>query len=207
MPSVKVAVVLALIAACGGSPAPPVANTQQPQQRPARARVHKTHLNVVLVGDNTFVEAALLIRPDVTVEAVPAASYAPERVANVDVVIFDGYTPSAWPSADLILINAARGPIPVRGNVANPRIITVAGHPVMRWVDLSKVRIDRSMVFDVESERGETDLATSNGGSVIAAKDDGQRVVALGFALSDSDLPMRAGFPMLLGNTLDWFAN
>ena len=49
--------------------------------------------------------------------------------------------------------------------------------------------------------------------SIIAAKRDGRRkILAFGFSLpatdreSATDLPMRVAFPMLLVNTLDWFA-
>ncbi|HEX7838352.1 MAG TPA: hypothetical protein VF469_12845, partial [Kofleriaceae bacterium] len=87
------------------------------------------------------------------------------------------------------------------------------GHPVMRWVTLSDVYMDRSDAFAPDANRGESTLAFSVRDSVIAAKRDGKRkILAVGFSLpsegrdSATDLPMRVAFPMLLVNALDWFA-
>ncbi|HLL22361.1 MAG TPA: hypothetical protein VK427_09530, partial [Kofleriaceae bacterium] len=103
---------------------------------------------------------------------------------------------------------------PIRGRLASPRITELdEGHPVMRWVTMSDVYMDESSTFAVDPRRGESSLAYSVRDTIIAAKRDGRRkVVAFGFSLpspsreSATDLPLRVAFPMLLVNTLDWFA-
>jgi hypothetical protein len=201
---------LVLLVACGGAPAQPIENSTQPKLQPKRPRVHKDHLQVLLVGaESTYLEGALLTMPNVTAAAMLANEYDPQHVPDVDVVIFNDFTPSSWPvTADLLLIHPSRAPIAVREEITNPHITRVAaGHPVIGYVELANVRIDRSRVFDIA--RGETALAATNSGeAIIAAKDDGgQRVIAIGFALEASDLPMLTAFPLLLGNAMTWFAN
>jgi hypothetical protein len=102
----------------------------------------------------------------------------------------------------------------VRGSLTTPRVTEIdEGHPVMRWVSLSDVYTDKSNTFKIDAKKGESSLAYSVRDSIIAAKRDGRRkIVAFGFSLpadgreSATDLPMRVAFPMLLVNTLDWFA-
>jgi hypothetical protein len=83
----------------------------------------------------------------------------------------------------------------------------------MRWVTMSDIYMDKSGTFAPDPKKGESTIAYSVRDSIIAAKRDGRRkILAFGFSLpaagreSATDLPMRVAFPMLLVNTLDWFA-
>jgi hypothetical protein len=56
--------------------------------------------------------------------------------------------------------------------------------------------------------RDEFAIANSNGDAIIVASDDGdQKIVAVGFSLTATDLPLRVAFPILLANALEWFAS
>jgi hypothetical protein len=86
-------------------------------------------------------------------------------------------------------------------------------HPVMRWVTMADVYMDRSGVFAPDPKKGESTIAYSVRSPIIAAKRDGRRkILAVGFSLpaagrdSATDLPLRVAFPMMLVNALDWFA-
>ena len=84
----------------------------------------------------------------------------------------------------------------------------------MRWVTMSDVYMDKSNVFALDAKQGRVDARVlgrairSSSPSATAAA----RSLAFGFSLpangrdSATDLPMRVAFPMLLVNTLDWFA-
>jgi len=83
----------------------------------------------------------------------------------------------------------------------------------MRWISLADVFMDKSITFSPDAKKGESSLAYSVRDSIIAAKRDGKRkILALGFSLpaadrdSATDMPLRVAFPMMLVNTLDWFA-
>ncbi|MBA2538857.1 MAG: hypothetical protein H0V17_04415, partial [Deltaproteobacteria bacterium] len=72
---------------------------------------------------------------------------------------------------------------------------------------------DKSAVFTLDNKKGESAVAYFVRDALIATKRESRRkIVAFGFSLpsegreSATDLPMRVAFPMLLVNTLDWFA-
>jgi Ca-activated chloride channel homolog len=182
----------------------------------------KKKQKVLLVGSpNLFLEGALLVYENIDlIGRVSAEDYEarPGLAEGADVVVFDDVTPQAVPPPPTSLLyfhpTGKASPIAVRGEVGNPHITEVdEGHPVMRWVTLTDVYMDRSDAFVPDAKRGESAVAFSVRDAVIAAKRDGKRkILAVGFSLpaqgrdSATDLPMRVAFPMLLVNTLDWFA-
>ncbi len=175
---------------------------------------------LMVTEDNLFLEGALLVYDNVEPLKVSPAEYdkTPTIADGMDVVIFDDYTPAVIPMPPTSLLyfhpTGPNSPIAVRGEMASPRITEVdEGHPVMRWVTMSDVYMDKSNTFSIDSKLGESTIAYSIRDSIIAAKRDGKRkILAFGFSLpspsrdSATDLPMRVAFPMLLVNTLDWFA-
>ncbi len=174
----------------------------------------------MITEDNLFLEGALLVYDNVDPIKFTPAEYdgKPSIVDGMDVVIFDEHTPAVLPPPPASLLffhpQGANSPFKVSGESMNPRITEIdEGHPVMRWVSMSDVFMDRSNVFSIDSKKGESTLAYGVRDSLIVAKRDGKRkVLAFGFSLPSSgregatDLPMRVAFPMLLVNTLDWFA-
>jgi Ca-activated chloride channel homolog len=177
---------------------------------------------VLLVStENLFLEGALLVYENIDlVGRISPADYDanPDQASSADVVVFDDHTPEVLPPPPASLLffhpTGKASPIAVRGEIASPHITEIdEGHPVMRWVTMSDVYMDRSNVFAPDPKKGESTIAFAVRDPVIAAKRDGKRkIVAFGFSLpapgrdSATDLPMRVAFPMLLVNTLDWFA-
>ncbi len=175
---------------------------------------------LMVTEDNLFLEGALLVYDNVDPLKVKPAEYAakPSLADGMDVVIFDDYTPDVLPPPPASLLffhpTGPNSPFKVAGELSSPRITEIdEGHPVMRWVSLSDVYMDKSNTFAIDPKRGENAIAFSVRDPIIAAKRDGHRkILAFGFSLpsagreSATDLPMRVAFPMLLVNTLDWFA-
>jgi len=175
---------------------------------------------LMVTSDNLFLEGALLVYDNIDPMKVSPAEYAakPAIADDMDVVIFDDYTPDALPQPPTSLLffhpTGEHSPFAIKGMAQNPHITEVdEGHPVMRWVTMSDVYMDRSEVFAPDSKKGEGTVAFSVTDPIVVAKRDGRRkVLAFGFSLpangrdSATDLPMRVAFPMLLVNTLDWFA-
>jgi len=175
---------------------------------------------LMVTEDNLFLEGALLVYDNVEPLKVTPAEYnaKPQIADGMDVVIFDDVTPEVVPLPPTSLLyfhpTGPNSPIAVKGELRNPRITEIdEDHPVMRWVTLSDVYSDKSNVFTVDPKQGESTVAFSVRDSVIAAKREGRRkTLAVGFSLpaagreSATDLPMRVAFPMMLVNTLDWFA-
>lgn len=172
---------------------------------------------LVVTRGNLFLEGALLAtgageENHLTVERVSPAAYDPARADRYDAVVFDGYTPKAPPNAHAIYLDpqGPESPFAVRGTVKSPLITDVeASHPILRWVSLTDVNMSRSSAFVL----GPTDraLASMLKQPLIVAREEStrsglRRSLALGFDLRASDLPLRVAFPLLLMNTLDWFA-
>ncbi|HSD88385.1 MAG TPA: VWA domain-containing protein [Kofleriaceae bacterium] len=175
---------------------------------------------LMVTEDNLFLEGALLVYDNVDPLKVTPAEYTakPSIADGMDVVIFDDFTPEAVPMPPTSLLyfhpTGEHSPIKVGSELSNPRITEIdEDHPVMRWVTMSDVYTDKSNLFQIDPRQGESSLAYSVRDSIVAAKRDGRRkILAFGFSLpaanreSATDLPMRVAFPMLLVNTLDWFA-
>ena len=175
---------------------------------------------LMVTEDNLFLEGALLVYDNVDPMKVTPTEYEqkPSIADDMDVVVFDDYTPIQLPPppASLLFFHPSgdTSPFKVTGEVTQPRFTEVdEGHPVMRYVTMSDVNMDKSKTFAVDPKKGESTLGYYVRDSLIVAKRDGKRkMVAFGFSLGGkaengvTDLPMRVAFPMLLVNTLDWFA-
>lgn len=169
---------------------------------------------VLLVSaDNLYLEGALLLDPNITVEKITPADYPKElaegALAGYDAMVFDSYTPDALPPAPAAMyfgVSGDKSPFTIRGQLKRPFITETEGdHPVMRWVTLSDVNLDKSAVFS--PQEGDIVLAKSiRDPVVIAGKRDGKKLIAYGFGLDGTDLMLRVAFPVLIVNTLDWFA-
>ncbi|MCG8422085.1 MAG: VWA domain-containing protein [Proteobacteria bacterium] len=172
---------------------------------------------LLVTNDNLYLEGAMLVYDSIHIDKLLPAEYE-ERIssgdlATYDAVFFDSYTPEKippTPSTHLAYFDprGEHSPFAIRRTVEAPRITEIdEAHPVMRWVVMSDVNFDRSSVFDVDRTSGEIALARYVRAPIIAAKRDGQRkIAAFGFNLAGTDLTLRVAFPLLLVNTLDWFA-
>jgi VWA domain-containing protein len=175
---------------------------------------------LMVTTDNLFLEAALLVYENVEPSKVTPEEYKakPSVADGMDAVIFDDYTPDVLPPPPMSLLffhpTGPNSPIAVGREVSSPHVTEIdEGHPVMRWISLADVSMDKAATFAPDAKKGESTLAFSVRDSIIAAKRDGKRkIVAFGFSLpaadrdSATDIPLRVAFPMLLVNTLDWFA-
>jgi hypothetical protein len=174
----------------------------------------------MVTNDNLFLEGALLVYDNIDPLKIKPAEYAakPSIADDMDVVIFDDYTPETLPPPPASLLffhpTGPSSPFAVVRDATAPHITEIdEGHPVMRWVTMSDVYMDKSEVFAPDPKKGESTLAFSVVDPIIVAKREGRRkLLAFGFSLPSTDrdaatdLPMRVAFPMLLVNTLDWFA-
>ena len=175
---------------------------------------------LMVTEDNLFLEGALLVYDNADPHKLTPAEYTanPSLADGMDVVIFDDITPEVLPPAPTNLVffhpTGDHSPFAIHGEIDRPHITNLdEGHPVMRWITLADVYMDKSNVFAIDPKKGESALASAIDAPVIVAKRDGHRkILAFGFSLpaggreSATDLPMRVAFPMLLVNTLDWFS-
>lgn len=168
-------------------------------------------LKVLLVSPgNLFLENGLNLDPDVQLSEVSPADYETigKSGAGYAMVVFDSYLPdNPLGPGNYLVIDDGNGQTPLQGIVGADDTPTVVDqnrtHPVMRFVDLSGLNLAKSAQEKLASWADS--LAEDESGTLIAAGDhDGSRMISVGFALSDSDWPLRVSFPIFLTNAVEW---
>lgn len=162
---------------------------------------------LLVTNDNVFLEGGLLALDKPADKVSPAAfDRGVERglYASYNVIIFDGHTPSALPPASAVLYfhpTGAHAPFRISGHVSNPRVAAVnEQHPIMRNVSFVDTKFDETELF-----AGATPLVSAaEGPMVVASVAAGRRIIACGFELTATDLPLRTAFPLFLNNAVNW---
>jgi hypothetical protein len=175
---------------------------------PARRRAR---ILVVSEG-NTYLEAALLLDEYLDVTDVKPADYpAAAARGGWDAVVFDRVTP-AEPVATSALYLDPRGPgspVKLGRDLKGPRFDKVdRKHPAVRFAELDDVNV--SVGHQLIPEGGDKVLGASEGGVapiLVAGTRAAHKFVALGFDVRDSDLPLRAAWPLFVVDCVNWFTD
>ncbi|MCS7264832.1 MAG: BatA and WFA domain-containing protein [Armatimonadetes bacterium] len=164
---------------------------------------------VLLVSSgNFFLERALALEPDCIVDKspqVPETEKGSGTSGRYDIVIFDGTKFEPVKAKTVWLIGVADGEFVRKvGTDKQPTIVAwEREHPVLRFVDLSAVLIDKGLKVEVASwakniaEAKETPL-------FVVGERGNKRWLFVGFNFLDSDFPLRVGFPIFIANALRW---
>jgi Ca-activated chloride channel homolog len=159
---------------------------------------------LLIGGGNAFLEKALGADSQIQLEIGTADSLA--KAAEYDVVVLDSVPVKTVPPGRYLFINTLPEGVPLEllGRVEEPPIIDWdRTHPVMRYLDLSKVVLQDAMrVRPVGSGRA---LVESSLTPLVYALDErGLKAVFVGFDLYRTDFPLRVAFPLFVSNVLRW---
>ena len=164
---------------------------------------------LVVSEGNTYLEAALLLDEYLDVTDVLPKNYAAKILAaKFDIVIFDRATPAELPKMHALYLDP-RGPgspVKVGDEVKNPGFDKIERrHPVVRYTALDDVNI--AAARKLTPEQGDKAIGVSGADApiLVAGARRGNKFVAIGFDLRDSDLPLRVAWPLLLLNSINWF--
>lgn len=180
---------------------------------------------------NLFLQAALLLNEnfDVTFMAPEDPFLHPGGSADIDlanlrdarpgydVVIFDN---SMWeegrpviaPEADVdgnfLYINPQGDASPFEvSTVKEPLIERIdRKHPISRWLVLQNLNIIRGSKIRTKP-RDQVVVRAIDGPLVVARREPGRNLLAVGFSLIESDIVFRVALPVLLINAVDWFTD
>ena len=164
---------------------------------------------LVVTPGNLFLEQGLLVLPEVEVHraATLTAEEQAAAASSYDLVVFDRVDPPGALSRGAYLMISADGPgapAMLASAYKTARITSwERDHPVCRHVNLSLpiISAGRELVPQAEANV----LARCGTRPVLVALDEaGLRALSVGFSLLDSDLPLRVGFPVFLGNAVNW---
>ncbi|MFN0316695.1 MAG: hypothetical protein ACKVQA_16860, partial [Burkholderiales bacterium] len=169
----------------------------------------KNVIQVALVTrGNPVLERALRLQPRLQLTLMSSAKF--REGDGFDAMILDRVAPAMPLPFPALLIRPERasGLPPSAGELHEATInIWDEDHPVMEHLSLRDVVVERAMkwqVADLTKARAVVLASDAAKGPLIAASAGEPRWVATTFDLSDSNLPLQAGFPVMLSNTLQW---
>lgn len=161
---------------------------------------------LLVTSGNLFLEMALKLDPLVDVEIVKPAAFMAGKLSGFQAVVFDGLCPKTQIPAVYFNPPAGGGcPVGTADEVAFPELLPLRGdHPVSDGVTMVDVRIEAAR--RLVPEAGDVELLADAGGPLVLARERaGSKMVAFGFDVARSDLPLRIAFPLMIHNCLAWF--
>ena len=168
-------------------------------------RAEDARRTVVLAGEgNLFLEAALALRADIDV--VRASVEEAQAIEGAQLYIFDGVLPQTLPqSGSLLCVNPPEGAgilgISVAG-AQTPQGDVHAGGRFSENLSLAGVALRAYRPLS----GGEAFLLCGDDAIAAWAERGAQRAAVIGFDLSDSNLPVKYDFPVLMLQLLDALA-
>jgi Ca-activated chloride channel homolog len=172
-------------------------------------------LRVLLIGeDDPFLESALKADPSLAVEILKPELWRPGMGADFDAVVFDNWLPE-----DATLETLGRGsffffgrtPFDVAGAEISTASLESSGESPLLWnVEIDAIRLARAgkLSLPTGAQWRASVPVESTGEPMVAALEGPRnvRVVAAAFAVSDSNFPLRVGFPLFVSNVVHWLA-
>jgi hypothetical protein len=161
---------------------------------------------VAVISDNPFLLQAIAAND--ALDARKVSTDAP--LASFDCVITDGaiaanVIDSARP---LLAINPTdvAGWWHANGAQERPEITSVdRSHPVNSYLSYADVHIESATRRDASAWLRPV-VSAGNDALILAGEERSRRVVMIGFDLTQSDLPLKVEFPILLANAAGWLA-
>ncbi len=169
----------------------------------------KSVIRVALVTrGNPVLERALRLQPRLQLTVVSSAKLT--EGDGFDAVILDRIAPARPLAFPALLIRPERADgFPASVGELHEASINIwdERHPVMEHLSLRDVVVERAMKWrmsDLTKARAVVLASDADKGPLIVAAAGEPRWVATTFDLSDSNLPLQAGFPVLLANAMQW---
>jgi hypothetical protein len=167
-----------------------------------RVRAHRTRRVLLVTQGDSRLEDSIRALPGIQLTTVKPAGYA--AAGKADAYVLDQFTPATPPPAGVLLFRPAPAPWLPAGSreIRNPEIASWNRiDPLTSGLDWRDLRIKRATVVDAAPREA---LVETPQGALIAAGHTPLPWIVVGFAPRDSNLPLQPGFPVFLGNALDW---
>ena len=176
----------------------------------------RTRITLVSPG-SLYLQSALAEEPRLNVSTVRLQEF--DETAPADLYIFDRWAPETPPPGPALLF------LPPNVSWLAPTVAVLTSpevsgwdtsHPLMRFVSLEDLRIDRAVRLGPEpatqpdgggvagAAAAMSVIVGSADVPLITASEDPQKVIRVGFALEDSNFALQPAFPIFLSNVLSW---
>ena len=162
---------------------------------------------LVTKGD-MFLERALSLDPRVTLDKADRLPAAERKTSGgestYDVIVFDGVRSEPVKSRGVLIFgDAGEGaPVSVTGESKNPSYLDSTSSPVVKGVEFDGVFVEK-MQRVRPTGTGKT-VAEAKEGPLVVVGTGRQKQVYVSFEPMASDFPLNFGFPILIGNSLDY---
>jgi hypothetical protein len=171
-------------------------------------------VTLVTNSDRDYLAKSLSAQPRVRLNVLSPRQYVNQVAAGknqTDIFVFDRFVPKAPPPAPTLLIGAKPASwLPARDSSASfPELAAVdRQHPVLRDLSLRDLYIEQADYLKVPEDGSSSVLLRAADNKVLAIAHDGApRWVLLGFDVANSNFGLLPGFPLFLGNTINWLAD
>jgi len=175
----------------------------------------KSKVLLVSAG-NLYIEGTLLLdEENINYQRITPAAWAPGLAKKYDTVIFDDFTPPKLPRTGNFLLFDPRGkasPVEIEKRVKDPEIWWPSSdkdkrHQIMDYIRVKDVRALESSVFKTQKKDIPL-IRLDERGPVYALlrKEQGRKIVVVGFSSQQTNWVMRIGFPVFILNTVAYFA-
>ncbi|MDB6173233.1 MAG: von Willebrand factor type [Chthoniobacteraceae bacterium] len=176
---------------------------------------------LLVTKGNWFLEKLLAADLQLRFELLTPDAFTLPMAEKFDAVLFDNVLPAEFAFGKTAgnFLFFKQTPFTASGPSLEQPILTEIDnqHPLLRLVDLQNLTIVRASPMRLPSEAPEwtfqTPLRAFDEPVLIAGSrrtttpPGEQRVVALGFDVAESDLPLRIAFPLLISNAVHWLAH
>ena len=159
---------------------------------------------VAVISDNPFLLQAIAAND--AIEARKVSADAP--LASFDCVVTDGAVSAnvVESGRPLLAINPSdvKGWWHATGSAERPEITSIdRGHPLNSYLSYADVHIE-AMTRREASAWLRAVVSAANDALILAGEERTRRVALIGFDLTQSDLPLKVEFPILLANATAW---
>jgi Aerotolerance regulator N-terminal/von Willebrand factor type A domain len=172
---------------------------------------------LLVTKGNWFLEKMLAADQGIAFELVEPDAFQPALASKFDAVIMDQFLPAGFDLAssrgNLLFIKATPfgdGKAPLEQPLVSD---TDAQHPVMRLVNLQNITMLRAASLalpKIEGWNWQAPIRSFEHPLMITGERLGtgpaRRVAALAMDITDSDLPLRVAFPLMMSNIINWLA-
>jgi Aerotolerance regulator N-terminal/von Willebrand factor type A domain len=173
-------------------------------------------LRVLLMGeDDPFLENALKADPSIAVEILRPESWRSTLGAGFDVIVFDNWLPADLASGKVgsePSLFFGRTPFNLAGEEISPDFLEASesDSPLLWNVEFRDIRLAKAEKLAAPADgrwRASIPMRSAGEPMVMALEGpEGARVVAVAFAVADSNFPLRVGFPLFVSNVVHWLA-
>ncbi|ANX01403.1 aerotolerance regulator [Thermoclostridium stercorarium subsp. leptospartum DSM 9219] len=158
---------------------------------------------LLVTNGNIFLEKALSL-----IEGVEVARTSPDETVyeGYDLYVFDGFIPGKFPKdGNMVIFSPTPNSLFSVGDWMDNPLVSPSDHPVFRYLDKLSFAVGRTRIIG-KPEWAEVIMEYSGNPIIMEGVLDNKRILIFGFNLFETDLPLRAEFPILISNIVNEYA-